>query len=205
MAGEVGHVVYAARVATFLGEKVGSVSFWAGTLLPDIKHLGIKSRQSTHPEDVSLDKLVGKNDFETGMRVHAWIDETRNKFLEQSNIKEILPWHPFVPHALKLLEDEWLYDRFDDWNLIHRSLNKVYEEEIQLIQSKKHIIKWHDILQTYFKEKPNNASRYQLSVDIGLSKASAEEVNSIVETLKKEPKTKRLTDQLIYHLEGLLE
>jgi hypothetical protein len=204
MAGEVGHVVYAARLVTFLGEKVGSVGFWTGTLFPDIRHLGITSRRQTHTGDLSLDKLVGENDFETGMRVHAWIDETRNKFLEQSNMKELLPWHPFVPHALKLVEDEWLYEHFDDWNLIHRALNKVYEDEIQLVQSKDHIIRWHEILQSYFKKKPDNGSRYKLSMDIGLSKASAEEINSIVDKLKEEPKTKQLTDKFIYYLEDIL-
>ena len=204
MAGEVGHVVYAARMATFLGEKVNSVAFWAGTLLPDIRHLGITSRQSTHHANLSLDALVGKNDFETGMRVHAWIDETRNVFLERSNIKEELPWHPFVPHALKLVEDEWLYDSFNDWNLIHSALNKIYEEEMQLIQSKEHIVRWHDILQNYFKKKPDDASRYRLSLDIGLSEASAEEINLIVNKLKGTSRTKHLMDKFIYHLENLL-
>ena len=205
MAGEVGHVVYAARIATFLGEKINSVSFWAGTLLPDIKHLGIASRQSTHIANMSLDNLVGESDFETGMRVHAWVDKTRNVFLEKANIKEELSWHPFIPHALKLLEDEWLYDSFDDWNLIHRSLNTVYEEEVQLVQSKEHVQKWHDILQRYFKHKPDDDSRFQLSLDIGLSEASAKEINLIVGKLKREEKTKQLIDELIRYLENLLK
>src|SRR3990167_5683372 len=77
MAGEVAHVVYGARVLTYLGDKVTGPEFWAGTLFPDIRHLGIISRQHTHPDNVSLETLVGTGDFETGMRVHAWVDATR--------------------------------------------------------------------------------------------------------------------------------
>ena len=128
MAGEVGHVVYATRMATFLGEKVQQASFWAGTLFPDIRHLGVASRKTTHEGNLSLSNLVGDNDFITGMRVHSWIDDVRIKYLHEENIKEELPWHPFVTHALKLVEDEFLYDRYDDWNLINRALSRVYDE-----------------------------------------------------------------------------
>lgn len=205
MAGEVGHVVYGARMATFLGDKVEHVSFWVGTLFPDIRHLGVTSRKRSHESDLSLSGLVGENDFATGMKVHAWIDETRTKFLESANMKEELPWHPFVPHALKLVEDELLYDRYDDWNLIFRALNRVYEEELRLVNDEQRIVKWHGILQEYFKEKPNARSRLQLSHDIGLSETSAEEINLVVDELKSEPKTEQLIDKFILHLEGLLD
>jgi len=205
MAGEVAHVVYGARVASFLGDKVDSVAYWAGTLFPDIRHLGVASRRTTHSADVALENLAGKSDFETGMRVHAWIDKTRITFLEQANMKEELPWHPFVPHALKLLEDERLYGRYDDWNLIHRALNQVYEEELQLVHTEEQIVRWHTILQDYFRKKPDDASRYRLTVNIGISEASAKEINSIVERLRGVSAAKRLMDDFVYYLEDLLK
>jgi len=60
-------------------------------------------------------------------------------------------------------------------------------------------------LQDYLKEKPSARSRLQLSHDIGLSEASAEEINRIVDELKSEPKTEQLIDKFVLHLEGLLE
>jgi len=204
MAGEVGHVVYGARVAAYLGDKVTSPAYWAGNLFPDIRHLGVTSRKRTHESNLSVEGLVGDSDFLTGMRVHAWVDETRVRFLDGAHMKEELPWHPFVPHALKLLEDEVLYDRFDDWNLIERALNKVYDEELKLVHSEEHIVKWHGVLQKYMKQPPTDESRFQLTKDIGLSDASAEEINMVVNHLKKVPQAEQLIERFIVHLEGSL-
>ncbi len=204
MAGEISHVVYGARTLERLGDKVKGSSFWAGTLFPDVRHLGIVSRRRTHPSDVSLDTLSGDNDFETGIRTHAWVDATRNKFLEEANIKESLQWHPFVPHALKLLEDELLYERFDDWNLIERVLNKVHDQELKYVNSLQHITKWHALLSAYFKQKPDDDSRFKLSIAIGLSEHSAEELNSVVTMLKSDNKATDLINRLVHHFEFLL-
>jgi hypothetical protein len=204
MAGEISHVVYGARTLEYLDDKVKAPSFWAGTLFPDIRHLGIVSRRRTHPGDVSLGTLAGGNDFETGMRVHAWIDSTRNRFLEEANIKESLQWHPFVPHALKLFEDELLYERFDDWNLIERVLNKVHDQELKYVNSLQHITKWHDLLRNYFEQKPDNDSRFKLSIAIGLSEHSAEEVNNVVAMIKADNRAEALIERLVHHFEFLL-
>ncbi len=204
MAGEVAHVVYAARLLKHLEGKVSDSRYWAGTLFPDIRHLGLISRHRTHPQNVGLTSLVGKNDFDTGMRVHAWIDATREKFWQEANMKESLPWHPFVPHAVKLLEDELIYDLFADWNLVQRSLSAIYEEELYYVSSREGIQRWHDTLQRYFKRRPDAASRQQLSLDIGLSQSSAEEVNGVVEQLRENKLTQQLVEKFHLHLEQLL-
>lgn len=204
MAGEIGHAVYAARLLTYLGDRVSDPAYWLGNLFPDIRHLGVISRHHTHLPHVGLTSLVGKNDFATGMRVHSWVDATREQFMKNQNMKEVLPWHPFVPHALKLLEDELLYQHFDDWNLIHRLLNTVHEEELFYITSKPRIQQWHTILQDYFSAAPTPASRKQLSQAIGLSANSAEEVNSVVEELRNNKKAQQLLTEFWKHLEHVL-
>ncbi len=204
MAGEVGHVVYAARLLTYLGNEVQDPSYWAGTLFPDIRHLGIVSRKRTHADNVGLTTLVGKNDFHTGLRVHSWIDATREHFLRKQNIKETLPWHPFVPHALKLVEDELLYDHFDDWNLIRRILHKIHDDELFYIHDERRIHEWHGTLQRYFRRKPDDGSRKELSLAIGLSSHSADELNNVVSSLKAEKKTTAILHNFLEYLEHTL-
>jgi hypothetical protein len=205
MAGEVSHVIYGARLLSFLGEEnIKQPSFWAGTLFPDIRHLGIISRQITHPKDIDLKSLTGGSDFATGLRVHAWIDSTREKFLRQADVKDALPWHPFVPHALKLFEDEILYDQYSAWPDIDLILDTVYPEEIMYVADEVVIKRWHDILRLYFGQKPNDDSRYQLSLDIGLSKNSAKEINSLVRKLKADQSVSELVNKFLLHLESLL-
>lgn len=204
MAGEIGHVVYAARLLTYLNQKVKNPIYWAGTLFPDIRHLGVVSRHRTHPDGVSLSSLIGTNDFVTGMRVHAWIDATREKFLHDQHMKEYLPWHPFVPHALKLVEDAMLYDHFNDWRLIHRILNDVYPDELYYIESPVRVKSWHSILQHYFEQAPIDASRLELSAAIGLSPNSGEELNSVVHMLTEDKRTTTLLHNFLQYLEQLL-
>lgn len=204
MAGEVGHVVYAARLLTYLGDQVRTPTYWIGTLFPDIRHLGVVSRQRTHIKDITLQTLVGPNDFHTGMRVHAWIDRTREKFFLDHHIKEQLPWHPFVPFALNLLEDEMLYDHFDDWNLISKALATTAPEEEQYCGSVPTIKLWHTLLQDYLKRKPNNASRQELIHAIGLSEVAAQESNTVITQLKKDGRAVKLLEEFWRHLEDLL-
>lgn len=204
MAGEIGHVVYGARLLYRLKDQVHTPAYWAGTLFPDIRHFGIVSRKRTHVDTVSLRTLIGNSDFQTGMRVHAWIDATRERYLHEQHIKETLPWHPFVPHALKLVEDELLYDSFDDWNLIQRVLNHVQPEELEYVTAKDQVQRWHTMLQDYFQHKPDDASRERLGLGIGLSQASAVEVNSVVAMLKEDKKTQNLITSFLRHLEEIL-
>lgn len=204
MAGEIGHVVYGARVVTYLGDTVTDPSFWLGTLFPDIRHLGVVSRHRTHPRDISLHSLAGRTDFATGMRVHAWIDETREMYLSEQNMKEALPWHPFVPHALKLLEDEMLYGSYDDWDVVIRLLNKVHREEQAFVEDKRAVVTWHDILRNYFKSAPTDESRTQLSVGIGLSVINAREINSIVTRLRQNSAATEMIQGFWQYMEDIL-
>lgn len=204
MAGEIGHVVYGARVLTYLGDAVTDPSFWTGTLFPDIRHLGVVSRHRTHPRDISLHSLVGSTDFSTGMRVHAWVDATRETYLSDQNIKEALPWHPFVPHALKLLEDDMLYHSYDDWDVIIRLLNKVHEEELAFIEDTRAIATWHETLRHYFRTQPNDASRAELAVGIGLTAINGREINSIVKRLRESKVATQMIQGFWQYLEDIL-
>jgi len=204
MAGEIGHVVYGARLLTYLGDAVRDPSFWLGTLFPDIRHLGVVSRHRTHPSGVSLHSLAGSTDFATGMRAHAWVDATRDLYLTEHNVKEALPWHPFVPHALKLLEDDLLYDSYDDWDVISRLLNKVHKEERAMVEDERVIAAWHEILRHYFKNKPTDTSRAELAVGIGLTAINAREINSLIKRLRENKTAQDLVEGFWHYLEDIL-
>jgi len=205
VAGEVGHVVYGARVLTYLEDAVTSGAYWAGTLFPDIRHLGVVSRHKTHPEDVSLELLPGKNDFYTGLRVHAWIDKTREKFWNEQNMKESLPWHPFVPHALKLYEDELVYEKFSGWDDVLQSLKTIYDDELFYVNERQQVQTWHDVLTNYLSAPPSDITRQALSRAIGLSEHSAREVNTVVQRLKDHEPTGKIIEGFQRHLEDLLK
>jgi hypothetical protein len=204
MAGEIGHVVYAARLLTYLRDQVEDPEYWVGTLFPNIRHLNVPSRHMTHPHHVGLSSLAGNTDFATGLRVHSWVDATRSHYFAQEHMKELLPWHPLVPYAFDLLEDELLYSHFDDWNLIHRLLNTVHKAELLYTAASSDILQWHSTLQHYVKKSPTDRSRYDFSRAVGLSDATANEVNDIVDVLRDNPSAERLLKKFWQHLEHLL-
>lgn len=204
MAGEIAHIVYAARLLTYVGDKVSHPSYWVGTLFPNIYRIGSMRRFPTHPKPVGLSTLVGSNDFITGMRAHSWIDDTRDVYIKEHRVFEQLPWHPLLPLAFELLEDELLYPSFEDWNLVLRVLSVVHPEETLIVDNKSDIQAWHHLLQEYFRSGPSDHSRMRFLRALGVSMSISEEVNEMIAALRKHSLTKKLFDAYIQSLEQTL-
>ncbi len=204
MASEISHVVYAARVLTNLGNQVREPDYWVGTLFPNIYQLGIKARHRLHPDKVSLYSLVAENDFMTGLRVHAWVDITRENYLRNHFWKERLPWNPVVSEALRLLEDDLLYDYFDDWDLVYRLLNKIDNDELNFISVSTVLSNWHKVIQNYIKNHPDDEVREKMLHDKGLTKAMAKETVSYVRKLRDLPAAQQLLEGFWVDLEDTL-
>ncbi|OGY37243.1 MAG: hypothetical protein A3E36_00960 [Candidatus Andersenbacteria bacterium RIFCSPHIGHO2_12_FULL_45_11b] len=201
MVGEISHIVYAARLLSFLGEEVSHASYWNGVTFPNIRKLHVRTRHFTHPHPVSIASLTGSNDFLTGMRVHAWIDETHDRFERHQTIAEHIPDHPLVPYARSLAEDELLYDAFLDWDVIQKALRTVHHDELYYVHERASVRKWHDVLQAYFLHKPNNESRMIFSRAIGLSHAVANEANATVQALLAMPEIHQVLEGYLRDIE----
>lgn len=205
MAGEIAHVVYAARVLTTLGERVSHSSYWTGTVFPDIYRIHVAGRYPTHPRPVSLATIIGTNDFRTGMRVHAWIDETRSKYMHEVRAYERLPWHPLLPYALELLEDELLYDAYDDWDAVCRSLEHTHPDEVTIIHEQAQLHTWHTALTNYFQDAPSDISRAAFAKDTGIPESTAHDTNTLLHTLRASSTSQELLHGYIGELEQMLK
>lgn len=204
MAGEIAHVIYAARLLTHLGDAVSHSSYWIGTLFPDIYRIGRTSRFPTHPRPVGLSTIIGSNDFITGMRVHSWIDETRELYFREHAVFEKLPWHPLLPFAFELLEDEILYPHYQDWNLVLRVLSTVHPNEEHMIHNRPHIQAWHALLQNYMRSAPSDDSRSVYMEKLQIPSHTATEVNTLVSDLRNGKVAHELLMKYIHHLEHIL-
>jgi hypothetical protein len=205
MASEISHVVYAARVLTNLGSQVKEPTFWVGTLLPNIYQLNIQPRHRLHPGGISLYSLVAEKDFATGLRVHNWIDVVRENYLRNNYIKEKLPWSPLVPEAFRLLEDDLLYDYFEDWDLVFRLLNKVNDDELNFVSERTMIAKWHEIIQHYIEKHPNDNDRQRMLHDKGLTKTLAKSTVAQMHKLNDSPTAIKLLEGFWGYLEDTLD
>ncbi len=204
MAGEIAHVIYAARLLTHVGDAVSHPSYWVGTLFPDIYRIGRTSRFPTHPRPVGLSTIVGNNDFITGLRVHSWVDETRELYFREHAVFEKLPWHPLLPFAFELFEDEILYPYYEDWKVILRILSSVHPEEERLIHNRPHIQAWHALLSNYFREKPSDESRREYMEKLQIPSETAKEINNILSALRTTSDAKKILMNCIQSIEHIL-
>lgn len=204
MAGEISHVIYAARVLTALQGRVSHHSYWVGTVFPDIYRLHIAHRYPTHPRPVTLSSIVGQNDFRTGMRVHSWIDETRGRYMHERRAYERLPWHPLLPYVFELLEDEVLYSAYDDWSIIRRALNVIHPDEITILHEQSQIEAWHRALERYFREAPSDESRIAFGTSVGISEATSRDANELLIALKRSGIAQEILNGYLGELERML-
>lgn len=91
--------------------------FIVGTLFPDIRYLGVLTREQTHETGLTLyDIQACPNRWEAGKKLHCFVDEVRAHFADQSAIYSIL--HQTVPEEhsgtlLKLIEDAFVQSRIN--------------------------------------------------------------------------------------------
>ncbi len=204
MAGEIAHIIYAARLLTVLKNRVSHHSYWVGTVFPDIYRIAPTHRYPTHPKHARLAALVGTNDFLTGMRVHTWIDETYDHYIKEHRAYERLPWHPLLPIALELFQDEMLYEAFEDWGIVRRALTTTHSDELKIIHDESLVQTWHAMLEHYFRAAPSDASRIHFMRAHGVSEETTGDINNLVRTLQETTTAKEIINGYIAELEHML-
>lgn len=133
-------------------------SFVLGTLFPDIRYLGVIERDKTHEKNLALaDLLAPQTEFTKGKRLHAFVDELREKFIVNQKIYDTIktvPGQEYKAMFLKLLEDEILFSK-QNWAPTLQSLATIDEEERKYNISEEHLQKWHRIQAMTFTQKPS--------------------------------------------------
>jgi hypothetical protein len=153
------HVYIAEKWLEVFGEcdESEKKAFIIGTLFPDIRYLGVIRREETHETGIGIDDILKTTDpFQRGMRLHAFVDETRARLLEESGIMSLLHEVPDEHRVtfLKFLEDEVLYS-VSDWAHIRDYLGSFNADpEIDYRVSNSSLNKWHGILENYFSQGP---------------------------------------------------
>lgn len=128
-----------------------------GTLFPDIRYLGVISRDATHEKAITTEAIAATDDpFLKGMRIHAFVDEVREQFAEQWGAFKLLDDAPQQHRTtlLKVVEDEILHSR-SHWGYVLAYLTTIVDGEVESGISEAAIAKWHRILSIYFGREPS--------------------------------------------------
>lgn len=127
-----------------------------GTLFPDIRYMGVITREETHYQNIELTDLVQElSPFEKGKKFHSYVDRIRAHLVRESGIESQIEDIPEqqLHSFLKFLEDEILFNQTDTAFTIE-ALDSYFEEELKQI-SRQDVEKWHQILQNYFSIRPS--------------------------------------------------
>ncbi len=135
-------------------------SFMVGTVFPDIRYLGVISRNETHELGLSVKDLQATQSiFERGKRLHSLVDEVRENLVVKWNIYRLLNKIPGQRPGqkatfLKLVEDEILFQK-RDWSDIKQYLAMLDAGEQQYKISDDDLKRWHQNQMQFFTEPPS--------------------------------------------------
>src|SRR3989344_5867553 len=100
-----------------------------GTSFPDIRYLGVIDRDKTHFDISKLGDLDNLPDFIAGMKLHSLVDVVREKYMNDKGLYSLFPESKFLSQGVKMLEDNVLMSKFDDWNRVAGYFDEVVSEE----------------------------------------------------------------------------
>ena len=186
MASQITHVVYGKKI---FGRLSGFswADFLIGTLFPDIRYVAKIDRDKLHQFNTSEDLIPKDNSFEAGKYVHWLIDEKREKSNIERGIYNLMPKEKYMHASLKLVEDELVYHRIDDWVEIIKLLDNYPKEELSNGINKEVIEYWHRLLKKYFQKGPSLSTWREMILGMGFDREVAEDVLNQTKTIKDNP------------------
>ncbi|CCB85399.1 MULTISPECIES: hypothetical protein [Parachlamydia] len=138
-------------------EELDKKSFLLGNLFPDIRYLGGIKRDQTHFTGMTLVNVLEEpSPFVAGMKFHSFVDAERNRFIQEEGIytRLIELNAPKDPSFLKFVEDELVFPLWN-WEECLLCLQETVKDEEKWGVSQESVLRWHQILQTFFSLPPS--------------------------------------------------
>jgi len=196
MASQITHIAYANVVRKkFLADRhIGEAEFYVGNVFPDIRYLGEISREKTHPDNPTVEKLLKINDsFELGAYCHVLIDHERERALRKLGFYDLFHRSNFLSYAMKFVEDEITYPRVKKWSEIIPYFDSVVDEEVKLVPQKS-VVRWHGLIQDYFSKPPNEGTVTNFIKGLGFDNNIIGATIEMVSEIKRNKEAVRLIE-----------
>ena len=178
MASQISHIVYAkklfdrlekgeAQKDVFDNETVRKIlvhkdEFLLGCVFPDVRMVAENlARKDTHMffTQVDLD-FRGLTPFQSGWKFHVYCDMKREEILNKYNFYEITRDIEASWLANKMLEDELVYEVYNNWEKLFHYFNNIPKIDLLPGISREALEFWYAMVARYIKEKPNNRSAH---------------------------------------------
>jgi hypothetical protein len=189
MASQVAHIVYAKKYFEKVPDHgiADRDKFLLGCVFPDIRRIDGKiKRKDTHLRFSPIDlNFEGLDDFQAGWKFHLYCDMRREEILNNHGFYSLANTTEFYNQPAKMLEDEVVYDSYNNWEKIVQYFNNPPQIDNGISVSHETLELWYAILAKYFENKPSNQSIKILFSKIPSLAKDASDIVNIVDELRK--------------------
>lgn len=204
MAKPITHIVLSEKIRDKLFPDKVAKDFFIGTSFPDIRHLKVIDKEATHHKGLSVADLALESSFQAGLKFHSILDLARERFMVENGIYDLAPKSDYIVWSVKLLEDKIFYQYISDWSQYIIYFDDILEEQKNYNIPEIALRKWHNMLQEYLENIPNEKSITKHILSIGHPQAVADEINYNISILEKDERVLTLIDKLYQEFESLI-
>lgn len=203
MASQIAHIIYAKALFDKAGKgketnnlgKINKDEFFLGCVFPDMRRMeeGV-TRKDTHLRFPKLDlNFSGLTSFEAGWKFHLYCDMKREEVLNNFGFYDLPDTSELSNQPAKMLEDELLYDRYNNWEkLVYYFNNPPFI--VSGINIKKETFEfWYAVVARYLEKKPDDRSIRAFLVK---QSSLVGKIDNIMEKISLLRKNKKASDLL---------
>ena len=161
MASQIAHIVYAKKYLEKHPLPNGDKDlFILGSVFPDIRRVAENlSRQDTHMAFEPIDlNFSGLTPFQAGWKFHLYCDMRREEIMKGYGFYKLTNDNGKFWQSSKMLEDELLYDVYNNWEKLVHYFNHPPEVDLPDGVSVESYELWYAMVAKYISEKPNDKS-----------------------------------------------
>jgi flagellar motor protein MotB len=200
MASQIAHIVYAKKyLEKYPSSEINRDEFLLGCVFPDIRRIAENlSRSETHRifDPINLN-FTGLNSFQAGWKFHLYCDMRREEILNKYGFYDVAGENGKSWQANKMLEDELLYDVYNNWEKLVHYFNNAPIIILPQGLSKESFSLWYTMVARYIEEKPTDKSmRLFISKQAMFQKDSAVIIEK-VDKLRKNKKSVEILKRVI--------
>jgi hypothetical protein len=202
MASPISHIIYAKKYFEKNPSNINKDEFLLGCLFPDIRRVSenIKRNDTHFPNEKNIDlRISGKSNsinldfnnltaFQAGWKFHIYCDMKREELLKSKQFYSLEGAADIWTLPSKYLEDELVYDQYNNWEKLCLYFNNVPNVDLGLDVPRETFEFWYAILAKYLEKKPDAKSMHIFFTKQFFLKDKADEITKVLENLKKNKK-----------------
>lgn len=211
MASQIAHIVYAKKYFDILevsgtnhfSGKINRDEFLLGCTFPDIRRIDKNlKRKDTHLKFSKLDlDFSGLTSFEAGWKFHLYCDMRREEILNKYDFYSLSGTTDFFGDINKRLEDEIVYDEYNNWEKVINFFNNPIFPDIKLPVSSETYNLWYAMLAKHFEKKPDNKTQKIFLSKIPSFSKKTDEMVELISKLRENKKAveilRKIKDEII--------